>query len=129
MTEKNPAPGWRGVLLWVSLDLGANVGRSRTLGTGLSCKTDLGAGIQPIEIDAAAAVEEVVVAVIRGDKPESALGDELLDGSRHWCEPPFPNVLPRAVEACSSGAHGERTPNGCTVSCTPSTASRNAILA
>src|SRR5438270_12363076 len=30
-----------------------------------------------------------------------------------WCEPPFPNVLPRAVEACSSGAHGERTPSGC----------------
>src|SRR6202521_3930042 len=83
MTEKNPAPGWRGVLLWVSLDLGANVGRSRTLGTGLSCKTDLGAGIQPIEINAAAAMEEVVVAVFGGDKPESALGDELLDGSRH----------------------------------------------
>jgi hypothetical protein len=60
-------------------------------------------------------MEEVVVAVFRGNKPESALGDELLNGSRHWCEPPFPNVLPRAVEACSSGAHGERTPNGCTI--------------
>src|SRR5438128_11798393 len=99
----------------VSLDLGANVGRSGTLGARLSRKTDLVPGIQPIEIDAAAAMEEVVVAVFRGDKPESALGDELLDGSRHWCEPPFPNVLPRAVEACSSGAHGERTPNGCSI--------------
>src|SRR5438045_6655704 len=28
-------------------------------------------------------MEEVVVAVFGGDKPESALGDELLDGSRH----------------------------------------------
>src|SRR6202521_3446147 len=90
MTEKNPAPGWRGVLLWVSLDLGANVGRSRTLGTGLSRKTDLGAGIQTIEINAAAAVEEVVVAVFRGDKPESALGDELLDSSRHLVWTSFP---------------------------------------
>src|SRR5258708_16779173 len=67
----------------VCLDLGANVSRSRTLGTRLSRKTDLDAGIQPIEIDAAAAVEEVVVAVFGGDKPESALGDELLNGSRH----------------------------------------------
>src|SRR5438445_1560080 len=33
-----------------------------------------------------------------------------------WCEPPFPNVLPRAVEACSSGAHGERTHTECTPS-------------
>src|SRR5438132_9166043 len=67
----------------VSLDLGANVGRSGTLGAWLSRKTDLVPGIQPIEIDRAAAVEEVVVAVFGGDKPESALGDELLDGSRH----------------------------------------------
>src|SRR5438128_11400365 len=67
----------------VSLDLGANVGRSGTLGARLSRKTDLVPGIQPIEIDRAAAVEEVVVAVFGGDKPESALGDELLDGSRH----------------------------------------------
>src|SRR6266853_200065 len=67
----------------VSLDLGANVGRSGTLGARLSRKTDLAPGIQPIEIDRAAAMEEVVVAVFGGDKPESALGDELLDGSRH----------------------------------------------
>src|SRR6266513_2237925 len=67
----------------VSLDLGANVGRSGTLGARLSRKTDLVPGIQPIEIDRAAAMEEVVVAVFGGDKPESALGDELLDGSRH----------------------------------------------
>src|SRR6266436_1448373 len=67
----------------VSLDLGANVGRSGTLGARLSRKADLVPGIQPIEIDRAAAMEEVVVAVFGGDKPESALGDELLDGSRH----------------------------------------------
>src|ERR1700704_2705504 len=108
---KTPRQVARG-FLWVFLDLGANVGRSGTLGARLSYKTDLDPGIQPIEIDRAAAMEEVVVAVIGGDKPESALGDELLDGSRHWCGPPFPNVLPRAVEACSSGAHGERTPVG-----------------
>src|ERR1700730_2542715 len=80
----------RGGGLVFFLDLGANVGRSRTLGTGLSRKTDLGAGIQTIEINAAAAVEEVVVAVFRGDKPESALGDELLDGSRHLVWTSFP---------------------------------------
>src|SRR5205809_3393178 len=67
----------------VSLDLGANVGRSRTLGARLSYETDLDTGIQAIEVGAAAAMEEVVVAVFGGDKPESALGDELLDGSRH----------------------------------------------
>src|SRR5437879_11580393 len=72
----------RGVLM-VSLDLGANVGRSRTLGARLSYETDLDTGIQAIEVGAAAAMEEVVVAVFGGDKPESALGDELLDGSRH----------------------------------------------
>src|SRR6266849_3910385 len=115
--EKTPRRVARGSSYGL-LDLGANVGRSRTLGARLSYETDLDSGIQAIEIDAAAAMEEVVVAVFRGDKPESALGDELLNGSRHWCEPPFPNVLPRAVEACSSGAHGERTPNGCTLSVT-----------
>src|SRR5437660_4839056 len=67
----------------VSLDLGANVSRSRTLGARLSYETDLDTGIQAIEVGAAAAMEEVVVAVFGGDKPESALGDELLDGSRH----------------------------------------------
>src|SRR5438309_7938852 len=67
----------------VFLDLGANVGRSRTLGARLSYETDLDTGIQAIEVGAAAAMEEVVVAVFGGDKPESALGDELLDGSRH----------------------------------------------
>src|SRR5438067_669579 len=67
----------------VSLDLGASVGRSRTLGARLSYETDLDTGIQAIEVGAAAAMEEVVVAVFGGDKPESALGDELLDGSRH----------------------------------------------
>src|SRR5260370_19649497 len=82
--NKNPRPSGRG--LGPYLDLGANVGRSRTLGTRLSRKTELGAGIQPIEIDRAAAVEEVVVAVFGGDKPESALGDELLDGSRHFVD-------------------------------------------
>src|SRR2546430_6844959 len=102
----------------VLLDLGANVGRSRTLGARLSYETDLDTGIQAIEVGAAAAMEEVVVAVLGGDKPESALGDELLDGSRH-CGPPFPNVLPRAVEACSSGAHGERTPPWCAKSGDP----------
>src|SRR2546430_17346321 len=67
----------------VSLDLGANVGRSRTLGAWLSYETDLDTGIQAIEVGAAAAMEEVVVTVLGGDKPESSLGDELLDGSRH----------------------------------------------
>src|SRR5256885_16777168 len=67
----------------VFLDLGANVGRSRTLGARLSYETDLDTGIQAIEVGAAAAMEEVVVTVFGGDKPESALGDELLDGSRH----------------------------------------------
>src|SRR5438552_16169227 len=67
----------------VSLDLGANVGRSRTLGARFSYETDLDTGIQAIEVGAAAAMEEVVVAVFGGDKPESALGDELFDGSRH----------------------------------------------
>src|SRR5256885_10801735 len=74
----------------VSLDLGANVGRSGTLGARLSRKTDLAPGIQPIEIDRAAAMEEVVAAVFGGDKPESALGDELLDGSRHLVWTSFP---------------------------------------
>src|SRR5438270_12744146 len=74
----------------VSLDLGANVGRSGTLGARLSRKTDLAPGIQPIKIDRAAAIEEVVVAVFGGDKPESALGDELLDGSRHLVWTSFP---------------------------------------
>ena len=65
----------------VSLDLGANVGRSRTLGARFSYETDLDTGIQAIEVGAAAAMEEVVVAVFGGDKPESALSNELLDGS------------------------------------------------
>src|SRR5436853_747857 len=67
----------------VSLGFGANVGRARTLGARLSYETDLDTGIQPIEVGAAAAMEEVVVAVFGGDKPESALSNELLDGSRH----------------------------------------------
>src|SRR5207302_112220 len=83
--------------------------RARTLGARLSNETDLDAGIQAIEVGRAAAVEEVVITVFGGDEPESTLGDELLDGSRHLYGPPFPNVLPRAVEACSSGAHGERS--------------------
>src|SRR2546430_16144178 len=74
----------------VLLDLGANVGRSRTLGARLSYETDLDTGIQAIEVGAAAAMEEVVVAVFGGDKPESALGDELLDGSRHLVWTSFP---------------------------------------
>src|SRR5207253_9816288 len=81
--KKTPAPLGAGVLLMVFLDLGANVGRSRTLGARLSYETDLDTGIQAIEVGAAAAMEEVVVAVFGGDKPESALSNELLDGSRH----------------------------------------------
>src|SRR5438105_13549060 len=81
--KKTPAPFGAGVFLMVFLDLGANVGRSRTLGARLSYETDLDTGIQAIEVGAAAAMEEVVVAVFGGDKPESALGDELLDGSSH----------------------------------------------
>src|SRR5438270_6038628 len=81
--QKTPRPKARGLLYSLGLDLGANVGRARTLGARLSYETDLDTGIQPIEVGAAAAVEEVVVAVFGGYKPESALSNELLDGSRH----------------------------------------------
>ncbi len=86
----------------------ANVGRPRTLGARLSYELNLGAGIQPVEVGGAAAVEEVVITVFGGNKPKTTLGNELLDGSRHFVWTSFPEPVPRAVEACSSGAHGER---------------------
>lgn len=87
----------------------ANVGRPRTLGAWLGHEFDLGAGIQPVEVGGAAAVEEVVITVFGGNKPKTTLGNELLDGSRHFVWTSFPEPVPRAVEACSSRAHGERT--------------------
>src|SRR2546421_11373428 len=92
----------------VSLDLGANVGRSRTLGARLSYETDLDTGIQAIEVGAAAAMEEVVVTVFGGDKPESALGDELLDGSRH-CGDLLSRTYCLALSRPVRAGPGERT--------------------
>src|SRR5438105_1096755 len=110
--KKTPAPLGAGVLLMVFLDLGANVGRSRTLGARLSYETDLDTGIQAIEVGAAAAMEEVVVAVFGGDKPESALGDELLDGSRH-CVDLLSRTYCLALSRPVRAGPGERTPSGC----------------
>src|SRR5919201_2844869 len=87
-----------------------NVRRPRTLGARLSHETDLDPGIQPVEVDGAAAVEEVIIAIFGSDKPESTLGDELLDGSRHFVWTSFPE---RNASHCRGlFERGPRLPHG-----------------
>src|SRR6187401_2717941 len=89
--EKPPAwPGASNRTLSASADGGrlTHVDRTRTLGALLDLELDRLTAGEAIEVEReleAVAVEEVVLAVLSGDEPEAAVGDDLLDATgSHW---------------------------------------------
>jgi hypothetical protein len=67
--------------------------RARALGAGLDLEGHTLAGAQAVEVAlGAAAVEEVLLAIVGCDEAEAAVADELLDGSvLHRMSPVFSN--------------------------------------
>src|SRR4029450_3440901 len=80
---KRPPAGWRAVGR-LARSGGLNVLRAVALGARLDLELDLLAAGEAVEVHGrgeAVAVEEVVLPVLGGNEGESAIGDELLDGS------------------------------------------------
>ena len=90
---------------WAEL-LGPDVGRAGTARAGFDVVADLLAADESIEIDGlgqTVAMEEVILAILAGDKAEAAIGNDLLDGACGHERPPNGRRTGYMAAACSIG--------------------------